>query len=200
MEPGGVICEMAPFSTWPSAARWQIMIGKKTQPGFTIVELLIVIVVIAILAAISIVAYSGIQERAKRTQQITDIDKVGRAIQLWSAENGKSIGQSGHGYDGRGFGGFWSTGGSYPPPSLHDVLVQAGYLPGFTNSGVYSTYMLAPCTSTSDTRWVVLASLNPAPEKSAQEQIDESGCTDGHISLYMGLTNGNYNRNFMKVF
>lgn len=33
--------------------------------GFTIVELLIVIVVIAILAAITIVAYSGIQDRAK---------------------------------------------------------------------------------------------------------------------------------------
>ena len=37
------------------------------QTGFTIVELLIVIVVIAILAAISVVAYNGIQNRAKTT-------------------------------------------------------------------------------------------------------------------------------------
>jgi len=35
------------------------------QKGFTIVELLIVVVIIAILAAITIVAYSGIQNRAK---------------------------------------------------------------------------------------------------------------------------------------
>ena len=37
---------------------------KTKQKGFTLVELLIVIVVIAILAAISIVAYNGIQNRA----------------------------------------------------------------------------------------------------------------------------------------
>ena len=37
----------------------------KKDRGFTIVELLIVIVVIAILAAITIVAYNGIQNRAK---------------------------------------------------------------------------------------------------------------------------------------
>ncbi len=38
--------------------------GRKTHTGFTIVELLIVIVVIAILATISVVAYTGIQSRA----------------------------------------------------------------------------------------------------------------------------------------
>ena len=40
---------------------------KIKQSGFTIVELLIVIVVIAILAAISIVAYNGIQNRGKQS-------------------------------------------------------------------------------------------------------------------------------------
>lgn len=40
-------------------------IKQTKSSGFTIVELLIVIVVIAILAAITIVAYNGIQNRAK---------------------------------------------------------------------------------------------------------------------------------------
>jgi prepilin-type N-terminal cleavage/methylation domain-containing protein len=39
----------------------------KSEKGFTIVELLIVIVVIGILAAIVIVAYNGVQNRAKTT-------------------------------------------------------------------------------------------------------------------------------------
>lgn len=37
---------------------------NKTSSGFTIVELLIVIVIIALLAAISIVAYTGVTARA----------------------------------------------------------------------------------------------------------------------------------------
>ena len=40
---------------------------KEKRTGFTIVELLIVIVVIAILAAITIVAYTGIQDRATQS-------------------------------------------------------------------------------------------------------------------------------------
>jgi prepilin-type N-terminal cleavage/methylation domain-containing protein len=43
------------------------------QPGFTIVELLIVVVVIAILAAITIVSYNGIQTRAKISSLQSDL-------------------------------------------------------------------------------------------------------------------------------
>ena len=43
------------------------------QKGFTIVELLIVIVVIGILAAITIVAYNGIQGRAHDTTVQSDL-------------------------------------------------------------------------------------------------------------------------------
>ena len=56
--------------------------------GFTIVELLIVIVVIAILAAISVVAYNGIQTRARDTARIQKIKDISKAIELYKVDNG----------------------------------------------------------------------------------------------------------------
>jgi prepilin-type N-terminal cleavage/methylation domain-containing protein len=49
---------------------------KNSHKGFTIVELLIVVVVIAILAAITIVAYNGIQTRAKTSSLNSDLRNV----------------------------------------------------------------------------------------------------------------------------
>jgi len=56
--------------------------------GFTIVELLIVIVVIAILAAISIVAYNGIQSRARDAGRIQKVKDIAKAIELYKIDNG----------------------------------------------------------------------------------------------------------------
>lgn len=56
--------------------------------GFTIVELLIVIVVIGILAAITIVAYNGIQGRARDSQRVSDLKSIQKAIELHRIQTG----------------------------------------------------------------------------------------------------------------
>lgn len=61
---------------------------KHKRYGFTIVELLIVIVVIAILAAISIIAYSGIQNRANNSAIQNDIRNYGLKIETFNIDNG----------------------------------------------------------------------------------------------------------------
>jgi len=56
--------------------------------GFTIVELLIVIVVIAILAAISIVTYNDVQTRARDTARSDTAAKIMRALESYKAIKG----------------------------------------------------------------------------------------------------------------
>lgn len=59
--------------------------------GFTIVELLIVIVVIAIIAAITIVAYSGIQSRAQQAKINADLTQLEKAIMSARINNGEQV-------------------------------------------------------------------------------------------------------------
>lgn len=59
-----------------------------SQKGFTIVELLIVIVVIGILAAIVIVAFNGIQDRARATQVTSVVNQYNKALAAYLADKG----------------------------------------------------------------------------------------------------------------
>jgi len=64
---------------------------RKSVRGFTIVELLIVIVVIAILAAITIVAYNGVQKRALNTARLTEVEAWQKQFLLYYAANGSAV-------------------------------------------------------------------------------------------------------------
>src|SRR5680860_143406 len=57
-----------------------------SNPGFTIVELLVVIVVIGILAAITIVSYSGISQKATVVSLISDLDNASKQLKLYQVE------------------------------------------------------------------------------------------------------------------
>ena len=59
------------------------------RKGFTIVELLIVIVVIAILAAITIVAFNGIQQQAANNKTIAAANTWVKALKLYKTDNGR---------------------------------------------------------------------------------------------------------------
>ncbi|HKX72515.1 MAG TPA: prepilin-type N-terminal cleavage/methylation domain-containing protein [Candidatus Saccharimonadales bacterium] len=64
------------------------MLKKYSQKGFTIVELLIVIVVIGILAALVLNTFSGVQRRARDTERQTDINSVATQLEVYYNDNG----------------------------------------------------------------------------------------------------------------
>lgn len=80
--------------------------ATRLKRGFTIVELLIVIVVIGILAAITIVAYSNVQSRARNTQILTAFDTFEKGLTLYKTNHGT--------YPSSGSPGVYCLGGNYP--------------------------------------------------------------------------------------
>jgi len=60
----------------------------RSPRGFTIVELLVVIVVIAILAAITIVAYTGISQRAVASSLQSDLTNASTSLKMFQVDNG----------------------------------------------------------------------------------------------------------------
>ena len=64
------------------------MVSLKNKKGFTIVELLIVIVVIGILATLVIVTFTGIQQKGRNSQRQTDINAVASHVEAFNAQYG----------------------------------------------------------------------------------------------------------------
>jgi general secretion pathway protein G len=90
-------------------------VKNKQQKGFTIVELLIVIVVIGILAAITIVAYSGIQARSRTAAATADLRSLEKAMLMYRADYGKLP-----------LAADWYSGTTMPPTSRWATEVIAG--------------------------------------------------------------------------
>lgn len=61
---------------------------KRQSKGFTIVELLIVIVVIGILAGLVITTFVGVQQKARDSERKTDINGLHAQVEAYYAQNG----------------------------------------------------------------------------------------------------------------
>jgi len=54
---------------------------KKNTSGFTLIELMVVIAIIAILAVVGLTLYSGAQKSARDSKRKSDIDAVSKALE-----------------------------------------------------------------------------------------------------------------------
>jgi prepilin-type N-terminal cleavage/methylation domain-containing protein len=64
---------------------------RRKYSGFTVVELLIVIIVIAVLATLVITAYNGVQAKARDAERVTDVEAVRKFLEIYYTENGHYI-------------------------------------------------------------------------------------------------------------
>ena len=112
----------------------------KRAHGFTIVELLIVIVVIGILAAISIVAYNGVSNSAHDAAVKADLSKIAKGFEMYKTENASGM------YPGIALG----TGVTSPDFRL--AVTKDAYLVGASNA-----YNLLNCRISGGTGYAMIA-------------------------------------------
>lgn len=105
--------------------------GQSLRHGFTIVELLIVIVVIGLLASITVVAYNGIQVRARDSKRAQDFATIQKMLRTYEAKNGGVPHVSTYGGSG---GGGWNTStmGSWITPLSSEGTVPRDPLNNFS--------------------------------------------------------------------
>jgi len=128
---------------------------NKFQRGFTLVELLIVIAIIGVLAALLMSNFIGVRQRARDAQRKSDLKQVQSALELYRSDIGSYPTTI----------NFPACGSSLPTSGTTIYMKEVPCDPsGSYNSGNYSytsdgsTYSLAACAeNSSDSQAIALA-------------------------------------------
>lgn len=169
-----------------------------TSTGFTIVELLIVIVVIAILAAITVVAYTNFQNRAHDSAVKNDLSSFAKKVQLVMAETGD---YPDGGYVQSTEGGAATGHVSYPPQPEIGFSVSKSSYPEMTSPGAANfIYCSGPNVDTGTAEFAVIARSRSGNtfgfssfrglESTQIHHVSTGSCTSGIIGFPRSVSYG----------
>lgn len=176
----------------------------KTQTkGFTIVEILTVLVIIGILLSIVLVVYPGYQKRNRDNERKSDIAQLSAAISAYAVQKNSFLTTgSGCGLSGNGNGwvnaGPSDLGAALYPKSIATCLLEAGVLRDtnlkdplgctWDSGGVCGTYQGAPakaymkatCTKNGIAVTYLFAHIETEPRKDAEvDAVCDPGTVNG---------------------
>jgi type IV pilus assembly protein PilE len=70
---------------WPRFSRQDVV--KSSTRGFTLIELMIVVAIVAIIAAVALPSYFGSIKKSRRADAITALNKIAQEQERWRANN-----------------------------------------------------------------------------------------------------------------
>ena len=117
----------------------------KKQTGFTLIELMIVVAIVAILAAVALPAYQKYTARAKFTEVITGTSGVKQQVELCMYDKGFASTDCAN--DASGAGWAIKASGDYSTPYMATIEVEDGVITATASSGENldsATYILSP--------------------------------------------------------
>jgi len=191
--------------------------GDMKKAGFTIVEIIVVITVIAILATVTVVAYNGVQAKARDNIRISHLQDIADAIELYRVKIGNDV-QTGSGCGSNGNGNGWfnlDSNTASPDPtytkSILSCLTDQGYLNssytdpsnclttskailGKTCASPGRPYMKYTCTYSGRTISVVYARMETIDNTSQLNSFDGGANTCSSVTVA-----SSYGMNYMVI-
>lgn len=164
------------------------------QRGFSLIEVIIVIAIIALLATFTTIGYNAVSQQSRDTKRRTDMESLVNGIKAWANDTSRLPIETGAGGSGTGEGFVRGNGSEYAN-NIDTILTNGGYIsrevadPQVTSG--QGSYMFYSCNraSATNTTYAFFAKLERPSSKdlATTASWQSRGCTSVPLSAANGM-------------